>query len=101
MAERLAADRAALVEEVPADTFAGFKMRLAGSDYKASEQAANWAGKLVGEFFDLDVRDRADKRKAKEMLAAWIDAGELEVVQMQDAYRRVTPHVKPVAAPPN
>ncbi|AEH77529.1 ATPase-like protein [Sinorhizobium meliloti SM11] len=100
VAMRAAAERASLVADVPAETLAGLKARLGASDFKASDQANNWAGKLVGEFFDLDVQDKDSRRQVKAMLAAWIDAGELEIVQIQDAYRRVSPHIKPVAAPP-
>ncbi|KQY12612.1 hypothetical protein ASD31_15390 [Rhizobium sp. Root482] len=100
IAERAAAERSTLISDVPAETLAGLKTRLSAGGYKASAQASSWAGKLVAEFFDIDLTIKSEKRRVKEMLAAWIDAGELEIVQLQDAYRRVTPHVKPVAAPP-
>ncbi|RVQ66164.1 AAA family ATPase [Sinorhizobium medicae] len=99
VALRAAEERASLISDVPPETLAGLKARLDASDFKASDQANNWAGKLVGEFFDLDVQDKDSKRQVKAMLAAWIDAGELEIVQIQDAYRRVSPHIKPAAAP--
>lgn len=100
VALRAAEERASLISDVPPETLAGLKARLGAGDFKASDQANNWAGKLVGEFFDLDVENKDSKRQIKAMLAAWIDAGELEIVQIQDAYRRVSPHIKPVAAPP-
>ncbi|WP_104665044.1 AAA family ATPase [Ensifer adhaerens] len=100
VAKRAAEERASLVADVPTETLAGLKARLGAGDFKASDQANNWAGQLVGEFFDLDVRDKDSKRQVKAMLAAWIDAGELEIVQIQDSYRRVSPHIKPVAALP-
>ncbi len=100
VAERVAGERTALIADVPAETLAGLKSRLMGGGYKANEQAAQWAGKLVAEFFDLDLTDKFEKRRAKDMLAAWIEAGELEIVQLQDAYRRMTPHIVPAAAPP-
>ncbi|WP_192355402.1 hypothetical protein [Mesorhizobium mediterraneum] len=55
---------------------AGIKARLDSSDHKARVQANNWAGKLVAEILGLDPKP--DRDQIKEMLAAWIDAGELE-----------------------
>jgi hypothetical protein len=98
--EREAAERASLISDVPANVLAGLKVRLGAADYKANEQATTWAGKLICELLDLDVRDKETKRKVRAMLAAWIEADELEIVQIHDAYRRLSPHVKPVAAPP-
>lgn len=97
VAERQAEARMSVIADVPAELLAGFKVRLAASDYKESVQATNWAGKLVAELFGLDVK--ADRDQIKAMLAAWIDAGELEIVEIQDAYRHMKPHIKPVAAP--
>lgn len=96
LAERAASARAAVIADVPVDLLVGLKARLTGSDYKASEQATNWAGKLVAELFGMDVK--ADRKRIKEMLAAWIDAGELEIVDLPDVYRHMKPHVKPTAA---
>lgn len=96
LAERAAEARRAVVADVADDLLAGFKVRLASSDYKESVQAGNWAGKLVAELFGLDPK--VDRDRIKEMLAAWIDAGELEIVDLPDAYRHMKPHIKPVAA---
>jgi hypothetical protein len=97
LAERAASARAAVVADVPAETLAGIKVRLGASAYKAHEQATNWAGTLIAEILRLDVK--ANKHRIKDMLAAWIDAGELEIVDLQDAHRHMKPHIKPVAAP--
>lgn len=97
LAERVAETRRAAVADVPEDMLAGLKVRLHASHYKESAQAKNWAGKLVAEIFGLDPK--ADCEQIKTMLAAWIDAGELEIVEIQDAYRHPKPHIKPAAAP--
>ncbi|ESY19178.1 MULTISPECIES: AAA family ATPase [unclassified Mesorhizobium] len=97
IAEKAEAARVALVADVPADMLAGIKVRLHSSHYKESPQAGNWAGKLVAEIFSLDAK--ADREQIKAMLAAWIDAGELEIVDIMDAYRHLKPHIKPAAAP--
>ena len=75
---------------MPDDLLACLKVRLENGDYKASEQADNWAGKLVAELFGLDPK--ADRDRIKSMLAAWLDVGELEIVQIPDAYRKQKPH---------
>jgi hypothetical protein len=97
IAERAAEARLAVVADVPAELLAGFKVRLDASDYKESVQAGNWAGKLVAELFGLD--SKADREQIKTMLAAWVDAGELEIVDLPDQYRHLKPHLKPAAAP--
>lgn len=97
MQERAVEARRAVVANVPDDLLAGLKVRLANSDYKESVQAGNWAGKLVAELFCLDAK--ADRDQIKSMLAAWIEAGELEIIDLPDAYRHMKPHIKPAAAP--
>lgn len=97
LAERAAEARAAVVADIPEELLAGLKVRLASSDYKQSVQAKNWAGCLVAEIFGLDAS--ADREQIKDMLAAWIDAGELKVVEIPDQYRHQKPHIKPAAAP--
>lgn len=98
IAEKAEAARVALVADVPADVLAGIKVRLENSDYKASAQADTWAGKLVAEILGIDIKTKDGKAQVKEMLAAWIDAGELEVVEILDQYRHPKPHIKPTAA---
>ncbi|MBY3515723.1 AAA family ATPase [Rhizobium laguerreae] len=92
IAERAASARAAVVADVPAETLAGVKVRLEASDYKADQRAKHWAGNLLIETGIADGREQA-----KAMLAAWIDAGELEIVRMKDASRHESDFIKPVA----
>lgn len=95
LAERAAEQRRAVVADVPDDLLAGLKVRLENSEYKESPQANNWAGKLVAELFGLDAKN--DRSQIKAMLAAWIDDGELEVVDLRGANRHLAPHIKPAA----
>lgn len=94
LALRASEARTAIVADVPADVLAGLKVRLRHGDYKAHPQGKPWAGDVV-----MELTDVTDKAEAKAMLDAWIAAGELEVVDILDAYRKPKPHVKPVAAP--
>jgi hypothetical protein len=96
MQHRAAEARRAVVADLPQETLDGLKVRLANSDYKESPQAGNWAGKLVAELFGLDAK--ADRDHIKAMIAAWIEAGELEIIDLPDAYRHMKPHIKPAAA---
>ncbi|MEH2701184.1 hypothetical protein DXU03_29160 [Rhizobium johnstonii] len=92
IAERAASARAAVVADVPAETLAGVKVRLGASDYKADQRAKHWAGNLLIETGIADGREQA-----KAILAAWIDAGELEIVRMKDASRHEADFIKPIA----
>jgi hypothetical protein len=81
-AEREAEERQAVVGDVPAETLAGLKVRLAHGGYKADPQGKPWAGEVVAELLALDVT--SDRDRIKRMLAAWVDGGELEVVDEHD-----------------
>lgn len=93
IAERAATEASAIVADVPADTLAGLKVRLENGQYKASDQAKQWAGCVVAEILGLDPK--ADRKRIAEMLTAWIDLGELEIVDLPDHRRHLSPHVKP------
>lgn len=101
LAEREAKARAAVVADVPAVVLNGIQTRLAAADYKASEQAKNWAGTVVAEILDIDLSDKAEKRRVKEMLTAWIGEGHLEIVDIPDHRRHLAPHIKPLRDPEN
>ena len=96
LAERAAEARRAVVADVPDDLLAGLKVRLGAGSYRESIQAKWWAGNLVAELFGLDPKE--DREQIKTMLAAWIDAGELEIVDLPDEHRHMKPHIKPAAA---
>jgi hypothetical protein len=98
LAGRAEAERAALVADVPADQLAGIKVRLDNSDHKAHELAKHWAGNLVAEVLGIDLKAEGERKRVKDMLAAWIDAGELEIVTLKDHNRRDAQHIKPACA---
>jgi len=93
LADRAAEERQAAVAGVAAETLHGLKARLLASDYKADQRARYWAGNLL-----VELGVARDKDHAKAMLAAWIEAGELEIVRMKDASRHEADFIKPVAA---
>jgi hypothetical protein len=95
IAAKEAEARAAVVADVPAETLAGLKVRLQASDHKFDPKGKPWAGDLV-----MELGATTDRQEAKAMLDAWIAAGELEVVEMQDmAARKPRNFVKPSTAP--
>lgn len=93
LAERQTEARRAVVADVPAETLAGLKVRLENGDYKANPQGKPWAGDVV-----MELTGVTDKKVGKAMLDAWIESGELEIVDIPDAYRHLKPHIKPAAA---
>jgi len=76
---------ASLVEDIPTDALDAIKGRLAGPDWRESDQASNWAGVVVAEILGLEIEEKDSKTKPvkskiKRMLGAWVKAGELEIV---------------------
>jgi AAA domain len=52
--------------------------------YRASSQAADWAGKAVAEALGLDLKKPSDKRKAINLLKVWTSSGALKRVDERD-----------------
>lgn len=95
IAERAAETRMAVVADVPSETLAGLKVRLENGDYKSDQKGKPWAGDLL-----LEVGVATDRKEAKAMLDAWVEAGELDVVELYDAAsRKPRNFVKPAGAP--
>jgi len=76
-------ERRSIVDDVPADMLAGIKVRLEHGAYKESTQGKPWAGEVL---FEIGLTD--DKKQAKAMLDAWIEAGELKVTTEVDPSSR-------------
>lgn len=53
--------------------------KIAGGDWRRSDQAKDWAGRVVADVLDLDLDDKANKKKAKAVLETWISTGVLSV----------------------
>ncbi|MCA0000932.1 MULTISPECIES: AAA family ATPase [unclassified Mesorhizobium] len=95
LAEQQAEARMAVVAEVPEDTLAGLKVRLGAAAYKADPKGKPWAGDVV-----MELTGVANRKEAKAMLDAWVEMGELDVVEEYDASARKTRNfVKPTSAP--
>jgi hypothetical protein len=95
MAARQAETRRAVVADVPADILAGLKVRLHASDHKYDPKGKPWAGDVV-----MELTGATDRKAAKTMLDAWIEGGDLAVVELYDASaRKPRNFVKPASAP--
>jgi hypothetical protein len=99
IAGRRAEARKSLVGGVPSHVLEGIKNRLAGADHKASEQSKNWAGNVIAEILGIDLSQKSEKARVKEMIAAWVDDGHFEIVDIQDHRRHLAPHLKPLRDP--
>lgn len=87
--------RQAIVADVPANTLAGLKVRLDAASYKADPKGKPWAGDVI-----MELTGVTDRKDAKAMLDAWVEIGELEVVEQYDATaRKPRNFIKPVSAP--
>lgn len=95
VAERAAADRLAVVADVPSDLLAGLKARLGSSEYKADQKGKPWAGDLI-----MELTGITNKKEAKGMMDAWVESGELTILEQYDPVaRKPRKFVKPVSAP--
>lgn len=56
--------------------------------WRENPQAKDWAGKAVAEVLGLDLDEKADKQKAKGLLATWIKTGALRTVTAPDSTRQ-------------
>lgn len=90
-----------VVAEVSPESLAAIKVRLNAGDYRHNEQARNWAGIVVGEALGIDLTNKAEKTRVKEMLSTWTDMGHFEVVQILDHRRHPATHLKPLRDPEN
>lgn len=67
---------------------------LIGKDeYREDVRAAKWAGRAVAEVLNLDIEDRSNRKRITSILKEWIRNGALEVVEIEDAHRKIKKQV--------
>jgi hypothetical protein len=71
-------------DSVPADKLEAIKAAIKASSYRESAQSPEWAGIVVADVLDIDLEDKAEKKRVGRMLNAWIKAGHLDVDEQQD-----------------
>lgn len=63
---------------------------LIGNDeYREDVRAAKWVGKAVAEVLNLNLDDKASRKRVTNILKEWLRNGALEVVEIEDAHRKI------------
>jgi hypothetical protein len=57
---------------------------ISAGEFREDAQATAWAGNAVAQVLNLDVNTKSDKARIKQLLAAWIKEGALQVVTRPD-----------------
>ena len=78
---------ASFTEGVTGDQLKAIKNRLLLGEHRESDQAKEWAGKVVAEVLEIDLDNKAEKYRVVKMLKTWIKEGHLEVYKKNDANR--------------
>ena len=60
---------------------------------RASEQADDWAGHIIGEALGIDTGQKAGEKRVAAMIAQWRKSGVLAVEQRPDDGRRMRPYL--------
>jgi hypothetical protein len=79
-----------VVQEVGSDVLENVKSVLAGASYKASQNSKQWAGEAIAYALSMEADDKAARKRCGTLLKAWLDSGDLVVVEERDP---VTRHV--------
>jgi len=87
----------ALVAEVEPEALKAIKARIGGGDYRANEQANDWAGHVAGQVLRIETDTIDGVRRVRTMLKAWIEQGHLEVVAGKNPKGEPTKLLKPCA----
>lgn len=67
---------------------------LIGKDeYREDVRASKWAGKAIAEVLQLDPEERASRKRITSILKEWIRNGALEIVETEDAHRKIRKQV--------
>ena len=78
----------AIMDGIPETAIFSAKALIADGNYKAHDQAKNWAGNVIANVLQLDLEVKSDKARCKTILSEWIKAGHLKIVTLWDKERR-------------
>lgn len=71
------------------------KTLIDNGDYKANEQAKDWAGMAVAFALSMDIDEAATKKHVKRLLKVWVKDGVFATAQLHDHItRKVKPFLK-------
>ncbi len=54
-------------------------------EYRESPQSPGWAGTVVADVLNLNVNDKADKSRIRQLIAGWVKEGALKIVERADS----------------
>lgn len=80
--------KADLIESVTPDQMRRICAEIDMGDFRENQQAKDWVGNVVGYVMGLDSDDKAEKKRIKSMVTAWIETGVLKIVEQRDAVQR-------------
>lgn len=84
-----------IAENVAPEQLEHIKGLLDGQDWRASDQAGDWAGHAVARVLQMDADDKADKRRIVRLIDNWIKQGELKKERLLDTKtRKQVPFIK-------
>jgi hypothetical protein len=75
------------VEGVTANQLLAIKNWLKLGEHRESDQARDWAGKVVADVLQIGVTDKAQKARIVSMLATWVKDGHWAVYTKNDENR--------------
>lgn len=84
-----------IAQDVTAEQLEHIKTLIDNGDYKANEQAKDWAGMAVAFALSMDIDEAATKKHVKRLLKVWIKDGVFATAQLHDHItRKVKPFLK-------
>lgn len=84
-----------MAEEVSPEQLEHIKTLIDNGDYKANEQAKDWAGMAVAFALSMDIDEAATKKHVKRLLKVWVKDGVFATAQLHDHItRKVKPFLK-------
>jgi hypothetical protein len=69
--------------------------RIAGGEWRDSEQSEQWVGHAVADVLGLDASDKADRTRIKGLISGWKASGALRIQMRKDGSRHERPFVVP------
>ena len=67
---------------------AAVQQKISGGEWRANDQATDWAGLAVAEVLGLDIKEPAVRHSVKRLLRTWVANGVLKEEERKDATRR-------------
>jgi hypothetical protein len=76
------------LDEVTAEDLNKVQAAIASGSWRASSQAARWAGRAVAEVLGYDIDDEREREQVKSLLKIWLKSGALKLEVRKDEASR-------------